>query len=117
VSSLEAVGKATGQSIVKADSVLFSSTFIPNVGQEPKVIGASFNKNYQAKPSEPIAGNGGVFVIKVDNVSAITNAGPDVQQQQAQMLQNEQRAISNPQVISEILKKTVKITDNRYKFF
>ena len=117
VSSLDAVAKTVGQKINKADSVLFGSTFIPNVGQEAKVTGASFYKPFQGRPSEPIAGNGGVFIIKVDNVSAVVNAAPDAKQQQLQMQQNQQRALSDPRMISEILKKTVKITDNRAKFF
>ena len=117
VTSLEAAAKASGQTVNKADSILFGSPFIPNVGQEPKVIGASFNKTFAAKPSEPIAGNGGVFIIKVDNVSAVVSATADPEQQQQQMQQNQQRAFSDPRMVSEILKKTVKITDNRAKFF
>ena len=45
-----------------------------------------------------------------------TGAG-DVQQQQQQMVQAGQRAYSNPQFISEVLKKTVTIKDYRHKFF
>ncbi len=47
-------------------SLVFGSSIINGVGQEPKVIGAAFNKAYQAKVSDPIEGNGGVFVIKVN---------------------------------------------------
>lgn len=114
--TLEAAASATGQQVAKADSIMFGSAFIPNVGQEPKVIGASFNKANQAKPSAPIAGNGGVFVIKVDNVGAVA-AGSDPAQQKEEMEQMMQRAFSDPRMITEILKKTVKITDNRHKFF
>ncbi|MBA4166114.1 MAG: SurA N-terminal domain-containing protein [Chitinophagaceae bacterium] len=117
VSSLEAAANAAGQNVNKADSILFGSPFIPNVGQEPRVIGASFDKSFTSKPSGPIAGNGGVFIIKVDNVSAITTTAADAQQQQMQMQQSQQRAFSDPRMVSEILKKTVKITDNRAKFF
>ncbi|MEP7257109.1 MAG: peptidylprolyl isomerase [Flavitalea sp.] len=115
--TLEAVAQATGQQVVKADSVLFGSSFIPNVGQEFKVIGASFYKEYQAKISEPLVGNVGVFVIKVDNISAIPNADIDVPQQQNILKQGQQRAFGNPGTVLEILKKTVKIKDERYKFF
>lgn len=117
VSSLEVAAKAAGQTVNKSDSILFSSPFIPNVGQEPKVIGASFDKAFTAKVSEPIAGNGGVFIIKVDNVSAIATATPDIHQQQMQMELQQQRAFSDPRIVAEILKKTVKIKDNRAKFF
>jgi peptidyl-prolyl cis-trans isomerase D len=46
-------------------SIVFSAKSIMAIGQEPKLIGAAFNKAYQAKVSEPIEGNGGVYVIKV----------------------------------------------------
>jgi peptidyl-prolyl cis-trans isomerase D len=115
--TVEAAAQATGQPVSKSDSILFSSSFIPNVGQEPKVIGASFYKTFQTKASGPIVGNGGVFVIKVENVSALPNSGTDVQQQQLEMTQAQQRAFSDPRIINEILKKSVKITDNRHQFF
>lgn len=115
--TIEAAAQATNQQVIKADSIMFSSSFIPNVGQEPKVIGASFNKAFQGKSSGAIVGNGGVFVIKVDNVSALANSGTDIKQQQQEMTQAQQRAFSDPRIISEILKKSVKITDNRAKFF
>lgn len=115
--TLEAAASASGQPINRADSVQFGSPFIPNVGQEPKVIGASFYKPNQQKPSAPIAGNGGVFVIKVETVGAVATAAPDPQQQQLLIQQSLQRAFSDPRLIAEILKKSVKITDNRAKFF
>jgi peptidyl-prolyl cis-trans isomerase D len=115
--SLDAVSKASGQAVLKADSVLFSSPFVPNVGQELKVVGASFNKAYQSQMSPAIEGNGGVFYIKVDNVSAIANANLDVVQQQAGATQMLQRMLGEPRAIVDALKSTVKIKDNRHRFF
>jgi peptidyl-prolyl cis-trans isomerase D len=116
-STLDAVAKTTAQPIGKSDSISFGTAFIPNVGQEPKVIGASFNKANQTKISAPIPGNGGVFVIKVENISALSTADINIAQQQQQTVQMEQRAFADSRAITEILKKTVKIRDNRYKFF
>jgi peptidyl-prolyl cis-trans isomerase D len=116
-SALEGVSKAVNQPVSQSDSVLFNSPYIQNIGQELKVVGASFNKQNQAKISEPIPGNGGVFVLKINNITAIANPDFDVAQQQAAMQQMQQRNISNPQAVLEILKKTVKIKDNRAKFF
>lgn len=115
--TVEEAAKTTGQQVVKVDSIMFNSAFIPNVGQEPKVVGASFNKANQAKASQPIPGNGGVFMVKVDNMSAVASAAGDAEQQQAEMTQNQQRAFSDPRIVTEILKKTVKIKDNRHRFF
>jgi peptidyl-prolyl cis-trans isomerase D len=115
--TVEAAAQATGQPVVKTDSIVFGSTFIPNVGQEPKVIGASFYKAYQAKASEPITGNGGVFVLKINNISVVPDPAVNVPQQQKEMIETQQRAYTDPRIINEILKKTVKIKDERHKFF
>jgi peptidyl-prolyl cis-trans isomerase D len=72
---------------------MFSTPFIPNVGQEPKVIGAAFNKVLLNKLSPPVTGNGGVFVMKVENQSAITNPSVDIGQQQAEMMIGLRRAV------------------------
>jgi peptidyl-prolyl cis-trans isomerase D len=114
--TLDAVAKATNEPIQKADSISFSSPFIPNVGQEPKVIGSSFNKQLIGKPaSAPIAGNGGVFVIKVENVFAKSNPNADIRQLQFSGQQQERSIISYRAL--ESLKKIAKIKDNRAKFF
>ena len=115
--SLDAVSKAVNQGIQRADSVQFNSPFIQNVGQELRVIGASFNKEYQQKVSPPIEGNGGVFVLKVDNIRAVPNPNFDANQMRIQLLQQQQGALSNPQMLLGILKKSADIKDNRSKFF
>jgi peptidyl-prolyl cis-trans isomerase D len=115
--SLEAAAQMTGQTVQRTDSLMFNSSFIPNVGQEPKVIGAAFNKALIGKLSEPIAGNGGVFVLKVENQSAVPNVAGEIQQQQLEMADMQKRAFSDPRVLNDILKKTVKIKDERHKFF
>jgi peptidyl-prolyl cis-trans isomerase D len=115
--TLEAVAQSTGQQVSKADSLSFSAAFIPNVGQELKVVGAAFYKGHLNKVSQPIAGNGGVFVLRTENVSAVANQGFNVAEQQASMNMMQQRAFSDPRAILEILKKDVTIKDNRHKFF
>lgn len=115
--TLEAVSQAVAQPVVKTDSVLFSSPFIPNVGQEGKVVGAAFYKNNLNKVSAPIAGNSGVFVLRTEKLNAVANPNFDAVQQQASLQQFQQRSMSDPRMILDILKKDVKIKDNRYKFF
>lgn len=112
--SLDAVSKATNQPILRADSISFSSPFVPNIGNEPKLIGAAFNKNYQAKVSDPISGEIGVFYIKVENISAAPNPNFDAKQMQEGARQ--QQKMSGFRVI-EALKKSADIIDNRVKFF
>ena len=114
-STLEAVAQVTGQQVFNADSVTFSSTFIPNVGNEMKVLGASFNKEYQSKISGPIKGEIGVFVIKVNNISAVPNPNFDAKAQQ-QAMQQQMGAMFGYRVM-EIMKKSADIKDNRIRFF
>jgi peptidyl-prolyl cis-trans isomerase D len=114
-STLEAVAQATGQQVFNNDSISFGSTFIPNVGNEMKVLGASFNKDYQSKISGPIKGEIGVFVIKVNNISAAPNPNFDAKMQQ-QAIQQQMGAMFGYRVM-EIMKKSADIKDNRIKFF
>jgi peptidyl-prolyl cis-trans isomerase D len=113
--TLEAVAQATGQQVFSNDSISFGSTFIPNVGNEMKVLGASFNKDYQSKISGPIKGEIGVFVIKVNNISAVPNPNFDAKMQQ-QAIQQQMGAMFGYRVM-EIMKKSADIKDNRIKFF
>jgi peptidyl-prolyl cis-trans isomerase D len=115
--TLESIGQTFNQQVAVSDSVLFNSPFIPNVGQEHKVVGAAFAKNNLNKVSEPIAGNSGVFVIRTNKIGAVANPSFDAVQQQASMQEFQQRTFSDPRLILDILKKDVKIKDNRYKFF
>jgi len=99
-----------------ADSTLtYSSQIINGVGNEPKVIGASFNKAFQAKASEPIAGTNGVYVIKVNSIGNKPVDAPEMLAQTTEM-----RTRSLQQQLSgwfESLKKTATIKDNRSKQF
>ncbi len=114
-STLEAVAQATGQQVFNNDSISFGSSFIPNVGNEMKVLGASFNKEYQSKVSGPIKGEIGVFVIKVNNISAAPNPNFDTKAQQ-QAMQQQMGAMFGYRVM-EIMKKSADIKDNRIRFF
>ncbi|HTS44663.1 MAG TPA: peptidylprolyl isomerase [Puia sp.] len=114
--NLQAVSSATGQPIQKADSISFTSPYIPNVGQEAKVVGAAFDRQLQGIPaSPPIPGNGGVFVIKQESLSAKANYNADIDQARITQ-QRMQESIIERQAIEE-LKKVASIKDNRAKFF
>jgi len=114
--SLDAAASAAGQPVQRADSLRFAAGFIPNVGQEPKVVGATFDKQLSGKAISPaIAGNGGLFFIKVDNVSAMSNANADVQQQRFMQEQMERQLIDRG--LTETLRKRAEIKDYRSNFF
>jgi peptidyl-prolyl cis-trans isomerase D len=114
--TLEAAASAGGQTIMKADSILFNATTIPNVGMEPKVQGAAFNKQLVGKPSSPpITGNTGVFVVKVENVSATSNPNADIQQQR--MIQDQRERSMLSRVLIYALRRQAKIKDDRSNFY
>ena len=111
--TLEAIATAAGATVLQADSLSYTSTNITGLGNEPKIVGASFNKALLNKVSAPIAGNSGVFVISVSNLGAITSQGGV-----AAFKEQYQGRLSNSIVNSIIfLKKTAKIEDNRAKLY
>lgn len=58
-----------------AENLTFSTSFVPNLGNEPKLLGALANLE-QGQTTGPIVGNSGVFVARVMDKtvpSAITN--------------------------------------------
>jgi len=114
--SLDAAATASGQQIMHSDSVMFASPYIANVGQEPKVSGSSFNKELTGKPVSPvIPGNGGVYVIRVERVSALSNPNADLQQQRFMQEQQQRSYVSR--TLLDALRKLATVEDNRGKFF
>ena len=71
--TLESAATAYNKQVLQAgadSSITMAGQIVPGIGVEPKLIGASFNKENQAKASLPIAGTTGVFVIKVNSIQA-----------------------------------------------
>ena len=100
-----------------ADSSLtFTANIINGIGQEPKLIGAAFNKAYQAKASEPIAGTNGVYVIKVNRIG--TKAADPAESAEKQS-QDRAKAITQQMSYGwfDSLKKLASIKDERSKIF
>ncbi len=99
------------------DSTLnFDASIINGIGNEPKVAGASFNKEYQTKVSPPIEGNTGIFIIKTNSIFTKPPLPENVVQQQKSMKAT-QVLQSTLGKSFEALKKTAEIKDNRSKFF
>lgn len=113
--TLESYAQSSGASITTVDSLNFQGGAIPNVGSEPKVVGAMFNPSLLNKVSAPIAGNTGVFGIFPQSVFATSslNGGPD--QVKAILRQNWMQQMQRDFIVG--LQKDAKIDDNRSKFF
>lgn len=100
-----------------ADSTLtFDAKIINGIGNEPRVAGAAFNKEYQTKVSPAFAGNTGVFVIKVNSVSSKPAVSPEIEkiQMNEELNKNIQSALGQS---FQALKKMAEIKDNRSRFF
>ncbi|MGJ8683441.1 MAG: peptidylprolyl isomerase [Nonlabens sp.] len=107
------IAAAQGQNARAATSVNRKNPTIPGVGEEPKVVGTAFGLE-QGATSKPIAGEKGVFVVKVtaiENAPDLGNYGSDANEV-AQRTANQ--ATSK---LVEALKKSVEITDNRATFY
>ncbi len=99
-----------------SDSTLtFGAQIINGVGQEPKIIGAAFNKAYQTKMSEPIVGTNGVYLIKVNSVGNKATDTPEVLTATAK--EKTTAMVQTTYSFFESLKKLAEIKDNRSKIF
>lgn len=117
-STLETAAAAYSVQIgnVGADSTLtFGAQIINGVGQEPKVIGAAFNKGYQVKISAPIEGINGVYVLKVNSVGNKTTATSEAIATQA--ADRTKTMVQTTYSFFESLKKMADIKDSRSKMY
>jgi peptidyl-prolyl cis-trans isomerase D len=112
--TLEAIAQSAGTTVMSADSVSFQNTFIAGVGNEPKVVGAIFNKAQSGKVTDAIAGATGVFVVKPGAISAQANTA-NVAELQKNMEAQLKSSLSYRSV--EGLKKAATIKDNRFEFY
>ena len=111
--TLEAYAAAGKTTVQKLDSIGYAFSMLANVGNEPRVIGAAFNKSLVNKISEPIAGNSGVFVISVNALGA-KPAQQDPALYKDETLQRLRNVMFRTNVA---LRKAANIKDNRSKVY
>lgn len=117
--TLEAAAAAWGgKPIETADSIRLrlpeGQQQPPVIAAEQKVIGAAFNPANKGKISDAIEGSGGVYVIRVENVSATSVGNADINSQKEFRYQQAKMRGVYPQAA---LKEAAKIKDYRSKFF
>lgn len=110
---LAAAAAAYSASVDTVLDVRFNSSFIPNIGAEPKLLGAAFRLD-NGKTSAPIVGNGGVYVIKVTDKSqpSVPSNLPALRRTLETTLRSQVNA-----KLMEVLREKASIADNRAKFF
>jgi peptidyl-prolyl cis-trans isomerase D len=76
---LQAVASQLNAEVRNASNISFNSFSIPGLGAEPAVVGtvASLEAN---KISKPIAGNNGVYIVKVTSVNQVPDQGAELEQ-------------------------------------
>jgi peptidyl-prolyl cis-trans isomerase D len=97
-------------------SIVYNSVNIKDLGEEPKVIGASFNKENQAKVSAPIEGANAVYIIKVNSVGTKPEDNPEA----AEAQKNQQKSTLRSQAAAswfEGLKNQATVKDSRSKYY
>ena len=117
--TLESASAKYAKSIIMTgadSSITFKAQIIDSIGNEPKLIGAIFNKANLNKVAAPVAGKAGVFVFKVNNVG---EKATDPNEDKVQMRLQQTVALRNQAVSNwfEGLRKKATIKDNRSKFF
>jgi len=83
--TLESAAAAYSRTVQTAgtdSSLTFGSQIVNGIGQEPKLIGAAFNKAYQTSVSAPIPGVNAVFVMKINGFGTKPDDTPEVVTQQ-----------------------------------
>ena len=111
--SIDAIASNVKALVQTADSLSFANSIVAGIGNEPKIIGAAFNKSLVNKTSTPIVGNSGVFVISVNNQGAM-QAMVDFNLYKEELLNRTRSSIFRS---NASLKKVAKIEDNRFKLY
>lgn len=111
--SIEEAASQYKAAIDTAANVTFSASFIPGLGNEPKVVGRAFGLT-QGQTSAPIEGNNGVYIIKI--LIKPENIAPANAPLVRQGLDRSLKAQINSG-LSNVLKDNATITDNRAKFY
>ena len=112
ITSLEDAAAKLGKPIETVDSLRMDGrTISPKIGNEPRVVGAIFNPANKGKVvTEPIVGLNGVYVIRVESVSATASTEGSVEDQRKLRYQAGKSSQSAP---IEGLKKKATIKDKR----
>jgi peptidyl-prolyl cis-trans isomerase D len=108
--TLDAISTAVGQKVGEVDTLRFGDAFIPNIGPEAKVIGATFNKQNLAQVSAPIEGQTGLFTIQTKQTGVVPSAADAADKQRLTMQMKQYASYGT----MEALKKAAKISDNRF---
>ncbi len=117
--TLEKAASAYSKEVMTAgldSTITFNSQIINSIGNEPKLIGAVFNKENLNKVSAPLSGKTMVYVFKVNGIAS---KKADTPEEAAPFKSQQLATLRNQSAINwfEGLKKKATIKDNRSKFY
>jgi len=111
--NLTAIASELGTTVRSAKDISFSSFQIPGAGVEPALVGAATALEPDVI-SKPVAGNNGVFLVKVTSVN-MDAEDPDIETEKIR-LAGELNFRANSAAFSA-LRENAKIIDRRSKFY
>jgi peptidyl-prolyl cis-trans isomerase D len=112
-SNISQVAQKAGSTVMPMQNIVAANPVLPGSGPEYKVIGAVFGSQ-PGKVSNPVEGQGGVYVFEVDSFvkpPPLSNSVREKQEIGQALLQRSQSAII------EALKDKANVKDYRVKFF
>ncbi|HAQ37148.1 MAG TPA: hypothetical protein DCX89_07705 [Saprospirales bacterium] len=112
--SIEAVAKQYSVTVDTTTAATFSNRFMPNIGNEPKVLSSVFFGEIN-KASKPIVGNSGVFIVKPLVIKMADKPREDIDQMR--MMHNSQVKGEAGFRFMESLRNKAEVKDNRYKYY
>jgi peptidyl-prolyl cis-trans isomerase D len=117
--TLEDIATVYNKTVLPAgqdSSLSFRSQIINGIGDEPKLIGAVFNRDNLNKVSTAIAGKTGVYVIKVNGIAS---KAPDTAAEKDQLIIQQTTALRNAAASNwfEGLRNKATVKDNRSEFY
>ncbi len=111
--SLQEIANAANKTVASADSFSAATSFIAELGFEPKVSGYAFNPSFEKNTiSPPIQGQGGIFFITLkDRFNVEANVDDAMIKRQKEMMQQQAQGKVNGQ-LQELLKKKADVKYN-----
>jgi len=115
ITTLEELSAKLGIPIESVDSIRFNTT--SKLGYENKIIGAAFNPANKGKVvPETLAGTNGVYILRVDDLSATSVAAASIDDQKKSMRDRGKQSALYSQP-TQALRLAAKIKDQRRKFY
>ncbi len=107
--TIEEIAEQVKATVMSAENVTLAGSNITNIGNEPAVVGTAFGMEVNAT-SKPVAGNSGVFVVRVKSLNPV--ATPENFDQQKTSGTSQLRANAKNRAF-EALKELSGMEDNR----